>query len=373
MDNIRGALYEKTGGFIKGICHPHEKYDLLRSAGLEWVRRDLPYPLNADGTWSKDYLEYKEACRVYAAHGLRHVTVTPYPRHFLKYGVDIRTEEGLAQAEEICARVAADFAELGCCWQVTNEMHIRHFRAPLNETQAKNFLIACIKGIKRGDPRAAVGHNSTDEEWLPICREIEAAVGGCDYIGGDLYDGPWTHGGPDTFVPFIDHVYAEIGLPVILMEFGFASRGGMMADADAEVDAYLRARGFAGEQDMLARLDDFIATLSEPIRVHVERCVPEDRVACIRSDFPHIMKKWTANCPISHDEEGQAQFYRELLPQLLANPHLGGAVIYCLRDSKCCFFCDEADCPCETAWGLIRCDDTKKPAYDAVQAVFGKK
>lgn len=365
-------LYQKTGGFIKGVCHPKEYYELIREAGLGWVRRDMPFPYKEDGSISESYEEYKQECRKYAEYGIRHVTVTPYPRTFLRYGIDVMTDEGLARAEEICAFIASDFADIETCWQVTNEMHIRHFRAPLDTEQAKNFLIACIRGMKRGNPAAAVGHNSVEGEWLPLCKEIEAATGGCDYIGVDLYDGTWSHGGPETYGPFIDRVYEAVGLPIILMEFGFASKGGMMTDADGEVDRFLRRNGFDGKAGMIRELDRFIAWMPEEIRGAVANCAPADREASAMTTFPHLMKKWTANCAIPHDEEGQARFYDELLPKLLAHPHLAGAVIYCMRDSQACFLCGEPDCPCETAWGLVHMDGTPKPSYYAVQRCFAK-
>lgn len=369
MANLE-KLYQKTGGFIKGVCHPKEYYEYLNEAGIEWVRRDLPYPYNPDGTPNRSYENYKNDCKEYAKYGIRHVTVTPYPSDFIECGIDVTTAEGLAKAEQVCADIAADFAGTGTCWQVTNEMHIRHFRAPLDMEQSRDFLIACIRGMKRGDPTAAVGHNSTDDEYLPYCKQIEEAVGGCDYIGVDLYDGTWSHGGPETYGPFIDHVYEALGIPVILMEFGFASRGGMMTDADGEVDRYLRANGFEGKADIERDLDRFTAWLPKRIRRHVEECAPSDKLLCALNSFPHLMKTWTANCAIAHDEEGQARFYEELLPALMANPHLGGAVIYCMRDSDDCFYCGEPDCPCETAWGLIRMDGSKKPAFETVKRCF---
>jgi hypothetical protein len=198
------ALYQKTGGFIKGICHPNDDWTLLKEAGIEWVRMDVPFPYDTVERLSQHYLDYKERCRVFATNGIKNIFVTPYPTKFLQAGIDVTTPAGLARASEICAFLAEDFNAFKTCWQVTNEMHIQHFRAPLNIVQAKDFLVACIKGIKQGNPSAAVGHNSLIDEWLPLCVQIEHETGGCDYVGLDLYAGTWSKGGPDTYCEKID-------------------------------------------------------------------------------------------------------------------------------------------------------------------------
>ena len=58
---------------------------------------------------------------------------------------------------------------------------------------------------------------------------------------------------------------------------------------------------------------------------------------------------------------------------LRRNEHLAGAVIFCWRDSPTCFNCGASDCPCETAWGITRCDGTRKPAYDAIREAFSAR
>ena len=70
--------------------------------------------------------------------------------------------------------------------------------------------------------------------------------------------------------------------------------------------------------------------------------------------FPHILKMWFSEEVFPHDEDGQAKFYEALLPMLLENPYLAGAVIYCWKDSKKCFECGAEDCPCEIAWGIAQ-------------------
>lgn len=369
MNNILDNLYAKTGGFIKGICHPNENYDLIKDAGFGWVRFDVPYPFDKEGNLTEDYLEHKEMCVNFYKNGINCINITPYPTAFIRNGIDVSTPEGLEKAGDVCAYIANDYKSMKTCWQITNEMHIRHFRAPLNEIQAKDFLIACMKGFKRGNPEAIIGHNSVDKVWLDHCVEIDRECN-CDYIGVDLYDGTWSNGGPDTYIPFIENIYSYVKKPIIFMEFGFNSTGGIIKDIKEEVDAYAKSVGFKDFADGLANMDAFIETFPETIKNRILLCAPEDRQGCIEVSMLHISKKWPTDCKIPHTEEGQAEFYRQLLPKLLDHPYIGGAVIYCLKDARRCFYCGQSDCPCETTWGILRLDETPKPAYETIKEIY---
>lgn len=371
MSDILKPLYSKTGGFMKGICHPAGEYDLLRAAGLGWVRRDVPYPFNADGSISGDHQAFLESTREYARQGLRSVVISPYPRAFISRGIDVRTEEGLEKVREVCEFLASEYRGLGVCWQATNEMFVVHFRAPLTIPESMEFLIASLQGLRRGDPDCALGHNtvSTSEGWDDLCREIDARTD-CDYLGFDLYNGTWSDGGTDTYIERINELYGFYGKPLILMEFGFASLGGNASPDRREAMDYLRGLGFDGMEDVTARTDEFIATLPPPLRHTAETCAKEDLIPAIYGMIPHLTKLWYSGMVFPHTEEGQAEFYAELLPKLMASPYLGGAVVYCWRDSHRCFTCGASDCPCETAWGITRTDGSLKPAYHIISGIF---
>ena len=74
------ALTEKAGGYITGVCHPNEDYDRLAELGVGWVRFDIPYPYNADGSISGSYTSFKNRCKGYADRGVRVMAITPYRR-----------------------------------------------------------------------------------------------------------------------------------------------------------------------------------------------------------------------------------------------------------------------------------------------------
>ncbi len=373
MDNLRTSLYEKTGGFLKGICHPGTDYTALTDAGIRWVRRDAPYPFDTDGNLSADHLEFLEETRNYAKNGLRSVIVSPYPREFLRHGIDPRTEEGLGQVRDVCEFLAKEYRGLGVCWQATNEMFVIHFRAPLNIDESMEFLIASLQGLRKGDPDAALGHNtvSTGEGWDERGHDILRRTD-CDYLGFDLYNGTWGNGDTDTYIDRIEELYNLYKLPVILMEFGFASLGGNAHADFREGWDYLKNLGFDGMDDLRDRMDEFIETLPPRLKHTAVTCAPEDRLNAIIGMMPHLTKLWFAEMTIPHTEEGQAAFYAEILPKLLADERLAGAVVYCWRDSKTCFTCGADDCPCETAWGITRCDGSRKPAYDTIKELFNR-
>lgn len=374
MDDIRTSLYTKTGGFMKGICHPREEYKSLTDAGIRWVRRDAPYPFDENGNVSDSHRRFLAETRAYAENGLRSVIISPYPRAFLAHGIDPRTPEGLDQVREVCAFMAKEYSGLGVCWQATNEMFVVHFRAPLTIPESKEFLIASLQGLRKGDPDAALGHNtvSTSEGWDALCRDIDRRTD-CDYLGFDLYNGTWGPGDTDTYIDRINELYDFYKKPVILMEFGFASLGGNTKDNGVtEVADYFKSIGFDGWEDVRNRVCEYIELLPSPLKHTAVTCAPEDLMTAITGMMPHLTKTWFAEMTIPHTEEGQAAFYAELLPKLLENPYLAGAVIYCWRDSRSCFTCGAADCPCETAWGITRCDGTRKPAYDTIKEIFTK-
>ncbi len=364
------TLYQKTGGFMKGICHPRRHLAVAKEAGFNWFRVDVswfPWDMPASEVSLPERLARgREA-------GFRPVLITPYPSAFLRHGVDVTTPEGLRQAEDLCARLSAELAPFAPCWQASNEMHIGHFRAPLTHGQAVEFLAACIRGLRRGDPAAAVGHNSVDESWLDYAVQADKLAGGMDYVGLDLYAGTWTPGHVQTYLDMIDCVYERLRRPVVLMEFGFASEGGCMSADLSEAASLLNSWGFSSIEDATARIDDVAAKLPERLRRIAMSASPEERLEIIRPFFPHLLKRWPCPSLLPHTEEGQAAFYRELLPQLMAHPHLGGAVLYCIQDSPRCFLCGASDCPLETAWGLLRLDGSPKPAYHTVRDIFAKE
>ncbi len=355
--------------FIKGICHPGTEYNLMVEAGIKWARFDTPYPFDQNGNISPAYESYKARCVALANHGIKSFGISPYPRTFLAYGIDPRCEEGLKKCEEICEYISRDLAGLVDGWQITNEMYVIEFRAPLTHSETLPFIIACGKGLRKGNPGALIGHNSACAEWKPYNNSMKAEIG-LDYVGLDCYAGTWWGGGPKSFKEEIQKAHELGELPVILQEFGFASLGDIYEPGE-DIE-YLNKLGFADWDDAIARMDEFCELIPKPIAENVRRAAPEDKANLLRGSTTHLLKKWGAKGDIEHTLEGQAQFFDELLATFENEPNLIGAIVYCWKDPERCFNCGQADCPCETAWGLVDKNGIPKPAYYAVKKHFAK-
>jgi hypothetical protein len=100
----------KIGKFITGVCHPGQRLDLIREAGMDWVRIDVPfpYPKGQWGQWGEPYLQFRQKCRDYGAKGLRVMCVSPFPRDFARAGIDPASREGLEKVRAVCGALAED-------------------------------------------------------------------------------------------------------------------------------------------------------------------------------------------------------------------------------------------------------------------------
>ena len=47
-------------GFVRGVCHAPENFAQLQEANINWVRLDIPYPFDENGTLRKEYIDFKE-------------------------------------------------------------------------------------------------------------------------------------------------------------------------------------------------------------------------------------------------------------------------------------------------------------------------
>ncbi len=376
--DICEKLYKKTGGFMKGICHPTDDTDMLTGAGIEWVRWDVPYPFEADGTPAKELTAYKNRSRMFKNAGIRTVAISPYPNEFIKRGIDVTTSEGLEKAGDICGKMAEYLKDVVDCWQVTNEL-MNGFRAPLTMGEIMPYVAACAKGIRKYVPDVCIGQNSCPP-WDPVGCEnfdtLQELTGKdfFDYLGFDIYFGSWMPGGPNDYEFWIQKLYDYAKMPLILMEFGFSSKGNFYRKE--KWNKLLNKYGFADEDEMLANPDRFIKVVLDELSPNLAKkarlIAPGERSAYLKGAYVHLLKCWPAETgDLPHSEEGQAQFFKETLPAFQKNPALGGAMIYCNVDAEKCFDCGHSDCPIETGWGILQSDLTKKKAYYAIKDIWG--
>jgi len=367
-------ILPKVGRFIAGVCHARDNVELIKEANIRWNRSDVPFPFQPGkfGELTPEYIAYRNKVKRYADNGIFTMCVTPYPRAFVKFGIDPATPEGLEVVEKTLKWIAQDMKAVGIRgYQITNELNVFHFRVPLTLEQAPAYIIAGIKGVHEGDPDAVLGYNSAGvgPDVQMMIERIKPYHDMVDYMGVDSYRGTWSDGEPDDIIAEIDATYNAVGLPVLLQEFGFSSAGEIFTREEAL--AYIRSLGFGSVEEVYANPEGFVERLPYHLAIRVMESPKEDWAKNAIGFMPHMLRKWPGGSKkYRHTNEGQAAFYDEVLAKILAYPHVCGAFVYSWSDPDICFNCHYSNCPCETAWGITTPNEEPKPAYYVVQKYF---
>lgn len=369
----------RAKGFIRGVCHPRENYDQIKDANIEWIRIDINFPFEKDGSVSSYYKGFKERCRGYADRGIKVMAVTPYPKDYFDYGIDVRTPEGEQRVREIAAFLLEDLGDLVAGYQITNEMGIPHFTLPLNMDEAARFIGVQLETLYpiRGDK--LIGYNSGGP-GADLHNRMKPYFQYCDYIGVDIYLGCFDYapGAMWMFDAIIRYLWAMTKKPVLLQEFGYISGGA--PKSKKEKLAILNRYGAKNEKDAERNIERFVENMPEHFRNHVKYVTGSDPSRyynlLFHSDLTnHLYCELPSVTKIpgyDHTPEGQGKFYADILPSLYETPYVCGAIIYCYQDPDSCHVCGQADCPTETKWGLVDANGEPKPSYYAVQKAFGR-
>lgn len=365
-------------GFICGICHPNENFPQLREANIGWVRFDIPYPYEKDGSLSASYLRFKDKCARYRKNGLRIMAVTPYPKDYIEDGADVRTETGIEKLKEIAKFLVLDLQDSVNALQITNEMGIPRFTVPLTMREAIRFIALHLEVMHPLRGNLLIGYNAAGPQ-ADLNAGLKPSLRYVDYVGVDIYVGCFDvfPGAMWMFDAVLRYLWGYTQKPIFLQEFGYISAG--KAKTHKEKKALLSACGVHSEAQARKQIEDFFRLMPEGMREHVDyvcRGQPERYFDFIfRSDFKnHFYRELPAVTKIpgyEHTPAGQAKFYRDLLPHLYSLPFVCGAIVYCYMDSDKCYVCGQNDCPTETRWGLVDCGGEPKPSYYAVKNAFG--
>ena len=367
------AFRKKTGGMVRGVCHPEKmELGLIKDAGMGWVRTGMSLPPEDGGAW-----DVIERCERYREMGLRVMAITPSVGAYLERGIDPRTPEGEAKvralAREIITRLRGRVSGI----QIANEIGIPRFGHPLTMDQAVRFLGMQAEEMAPLKGEVVVGYNSVGPQvdqhykmrpWFPCL----------DYVGMDMYIGcffpVFTQLG--LFELLLKYLWAFTRKPVMLMEFGYLSEGA--PKSRAEKRAILERYGAPSEREAKRDIQAFVARFNETARAYVERCASGDWSKFVfGAEFKqHLYRELprgvrVKGCP--HTPQGQAEFYRRLLPRLEKLPFLGGMFIYNTADDEVCSICGQSGCPMETRWGLCAHDGRPKPGYYAVKEFWSKQ
>jgi hypothetical protein len=315
--------------------------DLIRQAGIGWVRQGFGFPFadRVGGQVTEAYRKARAQAQAWRAKGLKVMGVSPLPvssryeadeagRLTLKWTPrlpewcgPIGSPRYFQTCQAACEWLADDLRGIVPLWQIANELDIEMFAGPLNPRQACQYITAAARGLKAADPALLVGHNPAG---APAAYFLCGRLFGrddclLDYCGIDGYYGTWAPGGPDNWARRIAELHDLTGAKVLVNEWGFASAGEVMTEAEA-------ARGGPNCQ----------------------------------------LRKWRHTWGPGHTPEGQAAFVREAFDAFGSQRDvLLGVFFYRWEDQQACWQCGSPDCPIETAWGLVDLQGRPKPSFDA--------
>lgn len=372
---------EKIGGFMQGVCHARGDYEMMKEAGINWTRKDIPFPFDAQGNLTPSYLGWKAEMQEYADNGIRIFAITPYPEDYIAVGLDPRDEASKERIQEIAQFFCEDLRGIAGAIQVTNEMGIDRFTYPLTLDEAAYFIGIQLEAMQQVKGDIIVGYNLGGLSILSLPPKMVEWNKYCDYVGVDLYLGSFEDIAKeiDQYLAIIGFVRKITGKPIIMCEFGYIGNGKQKTE-DEKV-AILQKYGYNSEEEAIADMDNFIQKLPADMRDELLEIYPgytaEEYGELIfkgeyKSHFYCALPDGFYLNGFDHTPEGQAKFYSDILPKMMELEYVIGAVIYCWADSDDCYVCGQAECPVETGWGLVDCDGNAKPAYYAVKDVFTK-
>ncbi len=370
------ALREKE--FMCGVCHPSDDYKQITAANIGWVRFDMPFPFDENRQPSKDFEEFKARCKKFAEAGIKVMSITPYPQAFFDRGIDVRTPEGEKVLRETARFIITELQ--GCIGglQITNEMGIPHFTLPLNNLdEAATFIGIQLEEMYPLKQDILLGYNCAGT-GADLHFRMKPYLKYCDYIGIDIYMGCFFLGFMWIFDALLNYLWSMTEKPIILMEFGYISKGA--PKTKAEKIKMLNKYGAKNERDAKNNIIKFVSSLPPYMQNHIKNVCKNDDSRyfnlIFKSDYKtHLYKelpKITVIPGYPHTYEGQAKFYTDIFDRFYKKPFMAGAFVYSYSDASACHICGETDCPTETKWGLTERDGTPKPSYYAVKDVFSK-
>ncbi len=375
------ALKEKTGGFIKGVCHPNENYEQIAEANIEWVRFDISnMPYDENGEPTPGYLSFKERAKGYVDKGFKVMAITPYPDDYIEAGLDPRDEANKAKIQEIAKFYATDLQGIVSAFQITNEMGIEHFTLPLTYEEAAYFIGIQCEAMQDVKGDIIVGYNLAGTTLFEICRLMKPYHEYCDYVALDLYLGCFENIFKEIWVydALLRYIWSYTGKPVLLNEFGYMGYGDVKTEE--QKNEILQSYGFANEEEARKDIMKLINNLPEDFKEHMLSLeyANEQELADKLFDTElasHLYRELQGGYQLNdyrHTPEDQGKFFEDTFERLYNLDFLCGAIVYCYEDSDACYICGQSDCPVETGWGLVDLNGKPKPAYYAVQEAFAK-
>ncbi len=327
--------------FLIGMsAGPQADAELMRQAGVRWVRQGFPFPFadRVGGQMTETYLKAKEAVRRWRAEGFRVMGISPLPgfggggawrSRAPAWMGEIPSDEFFEAYRATCAFLASDLADDVSLWQICNELYSRVFAGPLSLPRACELVFEAAAGLKEGNPSCLVGTNmgGINQAYYMLGRLYgDARREMLDYCGVDQYFGTWRGGGPETWDGLIEEWSEITGSRLLINEWGYASEGGLLTEEERR-----------------------------------QSWNPGDFYVCCR--FHKFGHAWGAG----HTPEVQAEYIRETFKVFhRRRDKLLGCFFYRWEDQEKCW-CGRSDCPGETRWGIVDLSGRPKPGYYAFQ------
>ncbi len=373
------AVKEAAGGFMAGICHPDPDYKDIKKANIGWIRVDIPFAFDETGKQSASYRAFKKEMKGYVKRGIKVLAITPNPAKYLEQGLDIRKKEDISKIEQVARFYATDLQGIVSAFQIANEQGIDRFTKPFNLREAAKFIGLHLKEMYPLRGKILLSYNLCGDGVIQLPFLLAGYAHYVDFIGIDLYFGCFENFVKriETFPGLMRLVHSVVRKPMLLAEFGYISCG--EPKTEEEKREVLRQYGFESEEEARANIDAFIEKMPEPLREEFHEFyadeTPEEKAKLVfNGEYSnHIFRELAEGTGLTgypHTPEGQAKFYKDLIPMLKGMDFCVGAFIYQWRDSDRCYVCHQQDCPVETGWGLLDGRGNKKPAYYAVQKAF---
>ena len=373
------AVKEAAGGFMAGICHPDPDYKDIKKANIGWIRVDIPFAFDENGKQSASYRAFKKEMKGYVKRGIKVLGITPNPAKYLEQGLDIRKKEDISKIEQVARFYATDLQGIVSAFQIANEQGIDRFTKPFNLREAAKFIGLHLKEMYPLRGKILLSYNLCGDGVIQLPFLLAGYAHYVDFIGIDLYFGCFENFVKriETFPGLMRLVHSVVRKPMLLAEFGYISCG--EPKTEEEKREVLRQYGFESEEEARANIDAFIEKMPEPLREEFHEFyadeTPEEKAKLVfNGEYSnHIFRELAEGTGLTgypHTPEGQAKFYKDLIPMLKGMDFCVGAFIYQWRDSDRCYVCHQQDCPVETGWGLLNGRGEKKPAYYVVQKEF---
>ena len=365
--------------FICGICHAHEEYDLLHEANIKWIRTDVPFPFNPDGTLSDRFIYYKEMVKRYSDNGIKAMAVTPYPQEYLNYGADIRTPDGEKKVVEITKFIFDELKDYVGGIQITNEMGMPRFTIPFTMDEAAKFIGVQLESLYENRGNILIGYNCAGPA-ADLHVRMRPYLKYCDYVGVDIYIGCFG-----AFIQpmwlydvILNYLWAMTKKPILIQEFGYISGG--YPKTKEEKKQILKKYGAESEKDAKTKMDVFVENMPDYFSDHIKHLAHNDSSRyydlIFKSDLKdHFYCELPAIQKIpfcDHTPEGQKRFYDKIFKRIFKKKFVCGAIVYMFDDTHKCYVCGQSDCPIETKWGIVDRQKTPKPAYYSVKKAFGE-